>query len=65
MEPGKVRLSLDHLKEVQISHHSGSGEVLLNNSILLGTVDVKDATEGVGRLDTDGVLHKSKVDLTK
>lgn len=65
MELGKVWLSLDHLEEVQISHHSGSSEVLFNNSILLGTIDVKDATEGVGRLNTDGVLHKSEVNLTK
>lgn len=65
MELGKVRLSVDHLEEVQVSHHGRPGKVLLNNSILLGSIDVKDAAEGVGRLDTDGILHENEMSVSK
>ena len=65
VEFGKIRLSLRHLKEVQISHNGASGKVLLDNSIVIGSIDIKDAAERVGRLNTKSVFHQSKVNLAK
>ena len=65
VEFGKIRLSLRHLNEVQIFHNGTSGKVLLNNSIVVGSIDIKDAAERVGRLNTKSVFHQSKVNLAK
>ena len=40
---GKIWLSLRHLNEVQISHNRASSKVLLNYSIIVGSIDIKDA----------------------